>query len=380
MYTPRCVLHTCVTQCVFLLCVQNAGRAPAPHKLRGMRVASPRSTLLATADGGRTHQLACAAGSRYTAPEELRAPAGDLSLLHLDDAIAVVEKPSFLPTENTRHLKDSARSRLSTLLTARGESSEGLRLPHRLDWETSGLLVFARSGEAMRALAAQFANREVRKAYLADVSGALPARSGVVELPLSADPDRLPLQQVDFGPTGRAARTEWEVVPPAGSCSPTVPPTDAAPAALSPLAARTRDDDGAEGARRCCCCCSRVRLRPESGRRHQLRMHMLALGCAICHDALYAFDTAHAGGPGTRLHLHAAELGFRHPSTHEPVVFYSEPPFGTPVCTGVCGAKGRRSSGTSASSDVEPLCPCVALCGFAAAGSVDRGPEASEEV
>lgn len=274
-----------------------------------LHVSSPLAAAsLRTDDDGATYHVQLPAGPRYTPPEALRAPAPQpLALVFLDAAIAVVEKPAFLPTENTRHIKDSVRARLAELLEARGEASENLRLPHRLDWETSGLMVFARSAAAMRGLAAQFASREVAKTYVADVVGGLPADEGVVDLPLSSDDQRLPLQRVDFGVRGRKARTSWEVL--------------------------SASQSAGNGRRPCMCgnCCTRVRLRPESGRRHQLRLHMLSLGCPIVNDALYAFGTEHSGsGEQARLHLHAAELCFRHPTTDEQLFFRSDPPFRMP--------------------------------------------------
>ena len=88
-----------------------------------------------------TYVLAHTDATSYTPADEYPEPTGLLRLIYLDEAIAVVDKPAFLPTENTRHIKDSARQRLEELLASRGENVDQLRLPHRLDWETSGLLV-----------------------------------------------------------------------------------------------------------------------------------------------------------------------------------------------------------------------------------------------
>ena len=201
------------------------------------------ASSLKSADGGMTFCLP-GTGSCYTVDPELQRPHGELLVLHEDSSVLVVEKPAFLPTENTRTIKDSVRARLSR--------HADLRLPHRLDWETSGLLVIALSKDAMRSLSRQFAERSVRKVYVADVLGQPPAGAhGTIELPLSADPARLPRQRVDFGPAGKLSRTEWVVQ------------------RRTPHAAR-------------------LRLAPHSGRRHQLRVHCLALGCAIAGDSLYA--------------------------------------------------------------------------------------------
>eukprot|EP00322_Chrysochromulina_rotalis_P029165 CAMPEP_0115846346 /NCGR_PEP_ID=MMETSP0287-20121206/9815_1 /TAXON_ID=412157 /ORGANISM="Chrysochromulina rotalis, Strain UIO044" /LENGTH=329 /DNA_ID=CAMNT_0003300137 /DNA_START=10 /DNA_END=996 /DNA_ORIENTATION=- len=248
--------------------------------------------------------VAHADGPCYTLPEDYPSPLGELTLVHLDAAIAVVNKPAYLPSENTRHIKDSARQRLTALLTLRGEENGVLRLPHRLDYETSGLLIFARTAQAMRSLAMQFEARKVHKTYTADVIRTPPSVRGTIDLPLSSDPQRLPMQRIDYSKDGKQARTTWEVISTAGSAS-----------------------GGVEGARHFQS--SRLLLRPESGRRHQLRMHCLALGCPISGDALYLPEGQRR--PMQRLHLHATEVTFTHPLTGELVSFRSDPSFSLPT-------------------------------------------------
>ena len=148
----------------------------------------------------------------------------------------------------------------------------------------------------MRSLSDQFAGRSVHKVYIADVTTRQDkqwSEGGTIELPLSSDPERLPRQRVDFGSTGKAARTEWAV-------------------------------------EKCAAHACRLRLTPESGRRHQLRMHCLSLGSAIAGDGLYEMASATVEKTThrpTRLHLHAAELRFAHPVSGELLSFSSEPPF-----------------------------------------------------
>ena len=113
----------------------------------------------------------------------------------------MIEKPSYLSTTNTRTLKDSVRSRLETLMTAKNRKD--LRLQHRLDWETSGIMVAAKHVDAARSLATQFQNRTVKKVYVADVVGVVPFRTGTISIPLSMDPKRRPLQRVDYSSTGK---------------------------------------------------------------------------------------------------------------------------------------------------------------------------------
>ena len=162
-------------------------------------------------DGGLTYVAPCSPGHRYTDAKAYTPPAQPLIFLHIDQEIVVVSKPSFLPSENGRYLKDSVRSRVETELAARDESITGLHLAHRLDWETSGLLVLARTAAAMRSLTSQFRDRTVIKRYIADIIGETGPlnRCGTIDLPLSPDPERLPLQRVDFGNTGRKATTSW---------------------------------------------------------------------------------------------------------------------------------------------------------------------------
>lgn len=293
-------------------------------------------------DGGVTFVLPCPPGNHYTDASAYPAPSRPLTFLFVDESLVVVDKPAFLPSENTRHLKDSVRSRVEAELRSRGESVAELHIVHRLDWETSGVLVLARTAVAMRSLSMQFAARSVKKVYIADIVGPGGPRGacGHVSLPLSPDPDRRPLQRVDFR-TGREASTSWHVV------------------------------DSLHGA-------WRLRLQPASGRRHQLRMHMLAaFGCRIAGDALYSprpcagqaagarterqscvqltstatsassvrvrlrVAAAALNGGSDRLHLHATELAFVHPTSGERMAFTSEPPFELRTCLTPTGNIGE---------------------------------------
>lgn len=274
-------------------------------------------SALASSDGGETWHIPWARG--YTEDAHLLASKeAKVGILFQDAHILVVDKPAFLPSENTRAIKDSVRSRIEDLLRvdADPEVAPAIRvyLPHRLDWETSGVLIIARTREAHRALSMQFEARQVRKVYIADVIGSPPSSSGVCELPLSADAERRPLQRVDLGKSGKPCRTTWTV----DDCSSPKTPSNC-----------------------------RLRLEPLSGRRHQLRMHCLVLGCAIAGDGLYEpppmwreakATLCTAGDEGVdelagqmqrpnRLHLHAAEIYFSHPATGEAMHVRSEPPF-----------------------------------------------------
>jgi tRNA pseudouridine32 synthase/23S rRNA pseudouridine746 synthase len=158
---------------------------------------------------------------------------------------------------------------------------------HRLDMATSGLMLFARGVAVQRALSRAFAQREVHKRYVAVVHGVLDAEQGEIDLPLIADWPNRPLQKVDHE-HGKPSLTRWRVIE-----------TDAD---------RTR-----------------VELEPVTGRAHQLRVHLLAIGHPIIGDALYAPPGVLAGAD--RMLLHAAQLRFAHPVSGEPMTIESTVPF-----------------------------------------------------
>lgn len=201
---------------------------------------------------------------------------------YVDEHLLVVEKPTLLLTVPGRG-PDKQECLLSRV---QAEYTDAL-VVHRLDWETSGLVVLARSKAAHRHLSRQFQEREVEKHYIAEVYGELEDEEGSVELPLICDWPNRPRQMVDFA-QGKPSLTHWERL--------------------------------TFGANR-----SRVLLRPVTGRSHQLRVHMLAIGHPILGDPLYAHPEALAMAP--RLLLHATRLAFAHPESGEPLSFDSPPPF-----------------------------------------------------
>ncbi len=163
-----------------------------------------------------------------------------------------------------------------------------LRVVHRLDQATSGLVVMALSAEAQRALSMAFEARAVHKQYRAVVSGAVAAGEGVITAPLIVDWPNRPRQKID-PLAGKPSLTRW-----------------------------WRMDANATH--------SLLRLEPVTGRSHQLRVHLLSLGHPIVGDTLYHPDPAEAAAP--RMLLHAAVLAFAHPVTGEPLRFESPAPFG----------------------------------------------------
>jgi len=203
-------------------------------------------------------------------------------ILFVDEMIVVVNKPTMLLSVPGRSVdkQDSVVSRLAL-------HYPGIREVHRLDWETSGVMLLARTVEAHRELSRQFREREVTKRYLAVVYGTLAMEMGEVALPLRCDWPNRPRQMVDLD-AGKPSLTRWRRL-------------------------------AVEGDR------SRVELTPVTGRSHQLRVHMLALGHPILGDRLYA--TAEPLAMAERLLLHAESLSFHHPSSGDPLTVESPAPF-----------------------------------------------------
>ena len=176
------------------------------------------------------------------------------------------------------------------------------RIVHRLDRDTSGVIVLALDAQTHRELSMQFERRTVAKRYEALVEGHPGAPSGSVDLAIRKDLDNPPLQMIDAA-MGRPSHTSWTVMERLDD----VPPTARPAAATAP--------------RRC----SRLALVPLTGRSHQLRLHMRAIGHAILGDDLYG--TPEECGAATRLCLHATALSFTHPRTGERRTFGSPAPF-----------------------------------------------------
>jgi tRNA pseudouridine32 synthase/23S rRNA pseudouridine746 synthase len=160
---------------------------------------------------------------------------------------------------------------------------------HRLDMATSGLFLMARGPQMQRRLGSAFEQRAVAKRYVAIVAGIVRQDEGTVDLPLMADWPQRPRQKVDAA-AGKPSLTRWRVL------------------------ARDAAAD-----------CTRIELEPLTGRSHQLRVHMLAIGHPILGDALYASPAVQGLAP--RLMLHAARLAFAHPATGEPITLQSPAPF-----------------------------------------------------
>jgi tRNA pseudouridine32 synthase/23S rRNA pseudouridine746 synthase len=203
-------------------------------------------------------------------------------LLYVDEHLLVLDKPAGLLAVPGRG--EDKQDCLS--LRAQRLWPDAL-VVHRLDMATSGLFVMGRGISMQRRLSRAFAEREVAKHYEAVVTGRIEPDAGTIELPLAADWPRRPMQKVDEE-HGRPSETRWTVA--------------------------ARDTDT-----------TRVLLEPLTGRTHQLRVHLRAIGHPIVGDALYAPPEVQALSP--RLLLHATGLRLAHPASGEPLTFESPAPF-----------------------------------------------------
>ena len=204
--------------------------------------------------------------------------------LHVDAACIVVVKPAGLlavPGRGER-LQDCLAARV------RAQFADAL-VVHRLDMSTSGLMLFARGALAQRALSRAFAQREVHKRYVAVVHGRIDPAEGEIALPLLADWPNRPLQKVDVV-HGKPSLTRY----------------------------RALSHDGVANT-------TRVMLEPVTGRSHQLRVHLCAIGHPILGDALYAPAAVQA--MAGRLLLHAESLTFMHPVGGQTVCVSHDPSF-----------------------------------------------------
>ncbi len=211
-------------------------------------------------------------------------PHTGLDILFQDKSLLVLSKPSGLLSVPGRgpDKQDSLAWRVQQ------EYPEALTI-HRLDMETSGLVVMAKNTQIHRHMSLLFQERHVQKLYIAVVDGLIAQHDGNIDLPLITDWPNRPKQKIDHD-SGKASVTHYKVIEQDSQLS-----------------------------------TSRVELRPVTGRSHQLRVHMQSLGHAILGDRLYGCDRVQ--GMAGRLQLHACRLAFRHPVSHESLEFTHEVPF-----------------------------------------------------
>lgn len=194
-------------------------------------------------------------------------PQDPLVILHDDHEVLLVDKPSGLLSVPGKgpDLADCLITRIQAVFPQ-------ALLVHRLDRDTSGVMIFALTPHAQRHLGLQFEKRQTKKTYVARVAGRVAEKTGTVDLPLIVDWPNRPKQKVDHE-TGKQAVTDWRVM-------------------------RASDEE------------TRLRLMPRTGRSHQLRVHMQAQGHPILGDPFYADGPAR---DHPRLMLHSETLQFRHP-------------------------------------------------------------------
>jgi tRNA pseudouridine32 synthase / 23S rRNA pseudouridine746 synthase len=211
-------------------------------------------------------------------------PSPGYRLIHEDPHLLVVSKDCGVLT-----VPGIGPEKADCLISRLQQRWSGARVVHRLDRDTSGVLVVALDADTHRALSMQFERRETGKTYVALAAGHPPKDAGEIDLPIRKDLVNTPLQIVDFA-HGRPSVTRWDV--------------------------RERLESPAR---------TRFGLMPVTGRSHQLRVHLLAIGHPILGDDLYAPPEVKAMSP--RLCLHAERLEFTHPATGARVAFEARAEF-----------------------------------------------------
>jgi 23S rRNA pseudouridine1911/1915/1917 synthase len=256
----------------------------AEHASLGSRAAAARliDTGSVRVDGDvrpRAHRVAPGAVVEVEVPEPEQAPLpdGDIEVVHADDHVLVVVKPAGLLVHAVPgHSGPNLAAALAD--TAAGGPPGRAGIVHRLDRDTSGLLLVARDDETLRRLQSQLRRRRIRRAYVALVRGRPPSRTGRIEAAIGRD-RRDPTRQSLDTDHPRDAVTQFEL--------------------LEALPER-----------------SLLRVTLETGRTHQIRVHMAAIGHPVVGDRVYG----HGSELGLdRQFLHAAELAFTHPATGEAI-------------------------------------------------------------
>lgn len=218
------------------------------------------------------------------------------AILHQDDDVLVVEKPARVPTQPGKgHQRDTL---LNGLFARFGKQLQNLGanrdfgLLHRLDKDTSGLLIVALRPRAYDSLRAAFAKRKIKKFYWAICSGAPKQDAAVIKLPIAEDHESNPSRSskprlAHISPSGKPAITAYRIL--------------------------ARSDAA-----------TLIEARPVTGRLHQVRLHLNAIGCPILGDTFYGPRRVH--GAATRLALHAHRIVFAHPATNQVIDVHTDWP------------------------------------------------------
>ena len=255
---------------------------PLGSRSRAQRLIAAGRVLVGGATVRKNHRVA---GGEHVVVDETpqeaaapdaAAPLAPFGVAYEDEHLIVVDKPAGVVVHPARGHRAGTLAQALLGRAAGGEQEWRAGIVHRLDRNTSGLLVVAKDDAVHRELKAALAQRQIRREYLALVEGRPPARSGTIEAPIGRDPRQRMLMSVDADANAaKDAITHFEV-------------ERALPRATL------------------------LRVRLQTGRTHQIRVHMRAIGHPICGDR----DYGHAGLYGLeRQFLHAARLAFAHPVT-----------------------------------------------------------------
>jgi len=221
-----------------------------------------------------------------TPPQELKPEAIPLEILYEDDDLLVVDKPAGLTVHPAPgHPAHTLVNAILAHFPHLADIGDSLRpgVVHRLDKDTSGVMLVAKNSAAQVDLARQFKSHSVTKAYLALVKGKLTPENGIIEADIGRDPRNR--KRMAVVAEGREARTEYRVIKYIGGCT-------------------------------------LLEIMPETGRTHQIRVHLAAIGFPVVGDKVYGVKSKYL----SRQFLHAFRLGFKLPSTGKYVEFESELP------------------------------------------------------
>ena len=206
-----------------------------------------------------------------------------LEVIYQDKHLIAVNKPCGILSVPGR-----GPDKQDCVVTRLQQIEPDIRVVHRLDCHTSGVMVLAVGIVAQREMSKMFHDRTIGKSYVALVAGKVEQRVGLIDLPVRGDPDNRPTQIIDHT-SGKPAQTHWRLL---------------------------RYHRLAGGGR-----LSRLQLRPITGRTHQLRLHCLAMGHPIVGDTLYQNSNS---VKAERMMLHAERLEMMHPASHVKLCLVSE--------------------------------------------------------
>jgi len=221
-----------------------------------------------------------------TPPQELKPEAIPLKIIYEDDDLLVIDKPAGLTVHPAPgHPAHTLVNAILAHFPHLAEIGDALRpgVVHRLDKDTSGVMLVAKNSAAQANLSKQFKSHAVTKAYLALVKGRLEPEEGIIEADIGRDPRHR--QRMAVVAEGKEARTDYRVIKYVGGYT-------------------------------------LLEVRPETGRTHQIRVHLAAIGFPVVGDKVYGVKSPHL----SRQFLHASRLGFRLPSTGEYIEFESALP------------------------------------------------------